>query len=105
MSRTQGSLAISSEEIVRRLPVGAEVQPSGGVHFRVWAPHRREVDVVIEMPHAVGAERTVPAHRLGAEGNGYFSGLVADARAGNLYRYRLDGGKAFPDPASRFQPE
>jgi len=105
MSRTQGSLAVSSQEIVRRLPIGAEVQPAGGVHFRVWAPRRREVEVIIEMPHAVDGGRTLPGHRLEAEGNGYFSGLVADARPGNLYRYRLDGGAAFPDPASRFQPE
>jgi len=105
MSRTQGSLAVSSQEIVRRLPVGAEVQPTGGVHFRVWAPHRRRVEVVVETPHAVGAGRAAPAFSLEPEGNGYFSGLIADARAGNLYRYRLDGGKSFPDPASRFQPE
>src|SRR5512145_1727370 len=26
--------------ITRRLPIGAEVQPSGGVHFRVHAPIR-----------------------------------------------------------------
>src|SRR5689334_22399862 len=31
----------------RRLPVGAEATPAG-VHFRVWAPARRTVDVVAE---------------------------------------------------------
>ena len=35
-------------EPVRRLPVGAEPQPGGGVHFRVWAPRCREVVVEIE---------------------------------------------------------
>jgi maltooligosyltrehalose trehalohydrolase len=80
----------------RRLPVGAEVQPSGGVHFRVWAPRRRRVEVVL----ADGA-----AAELSAEGNGYFSAFVAGAGEGSLYRYRLDGEGLFPDPASRFQPD
>src|SRR5262245_41673375 len=29
----------------RRLAVGAELLPSGGAHFRVWAPKRTRVDV------------------------------------------------------------
>ncbi|HET7460040.1 MAG TPA: hypothetical protein VFJ82_02285, partial [Longimicrobium sp.] len=84
--------------ITRRLPVGAEVQPGGGVHFRVWAPLRRRVEVVFEGD-------PLPAADLRPDGGGYFSGLVAAAGAGTLYRYRLDGGDAFPDPASRFQPD
>ena len=30
------------------MPLGAELQPGGGVHFRVWAPACERVDVVIE---------------------------------------------------------
>src|SRR5204862_3900830 len=41
---------------------------------------------------------------LAPEGNGYFSAHVPFAEAGRRYRFRLDSG-AFPDPASRFQPE
>ncbi|HEX3128063.1 MAG TPA: malto-oligosyltrehalose trehalohydrolase [Thermoanaerobaculia bacterium] len=78
----------------RRLPIGAEVVPEG-VHFRVWAPRRRRVEVV----HDAGTAE------LEGEGDGYFSGLMEGIGAGALYRYRLDGGGAFPDPASRFQPE
>jgi len=89
------------DTIVRRLPVGAEVQPAGGVHFRVWAPRRARVEVVVE----AGGGGTAAAHELRREEGGYFSGLVDDAGAGTLYRYRLDGGQAYPDPASRFQPE
>lgn len=80
-----------------RLPVGANVAAGGGVHFRVWAPRRRSVDVLME-----GEGRPIP---LTPEPAGYFSGFVPTARAGTLYRYRLDGDGAFPDPASRFQPE
>ncbi|HZZ91803.1 MAG TPA: malto-oligosyltrehalose trehalohydrolase [Usitatibacter sp.] len=105
MSRALDSLAVSSAEIVRRLPVGAELQPAGGVHFRVWAPHRKDVDVVLEGPHAVDSGPGVSRHRLQPEPGGYHSGLVTEARAGSLYRYRLDEGESFPDPASRFQPE
>jgi maltooligosyltrehalose trehalohydrolase len=83
----------------RRLPVGAEILPEGGVHFRVWAPRRRAVGVVIE-----GGRGREPIP-LAAEGNGYFSGTVRTAAAGTLYRYRLEGPNLYPDPASRFQPE
>jgi maltooligosyltrehalose trehalohydrolase len=44
------------------------------------------------------------ATELEREPDGYFSGLV-QARAGDRYRFRLDGGDSFPDPVSRFQPE
>jgi maltooligosyltrehalose trehalohydrolase len=83
-------------DAARRLPVGAEPQSGGGVHFRVWAQNRRKVEVLL-----AGA----PAFPLKPEEHGYFSGLVDAAGAGTRYRYRLDGGEAFPDPASRFQPE
>jgi maltooligosyltrehalose trehalohydrolase len=81
----------------RRLPVGAEVLPSGEVHFRVWAPRRRSLDVVLTSGGA-----PVPLNR---EDGGYFSGSVAGATVGSLYKYRLDGGESFPDPASRYQPQ
>ena len=82
---------------VRRLPIGAEPQPGGGVHFRVWAPRCREVVVEIE-----GFE---PA-ALQSEIGGYSSLWSLPARAGMRYRFRLGrNGKALPDPASRFQPE
>jgi maltooligosyltrehalose trehalohydrolase len=86
----------------RRLPVGAEVRPDG-VHFRVWAPRRKAVALVLEgAGDAADAPRTIPLSR---ESDGYFSGAVAAARAGSRYRFLLDGCEGpFPDPASRFQP-
>src|SRR5690349_18002914 len=81
--------------MARRLPVGAEVQPDGGVHFRAWAPKARKLEV---LTHG-------GAHALAAESHGYFSGSVAGATAGSLYRLRIDGGRDYPDPASRFQPD
>ena len=80
----------------RRLPVGSEVTPAG-VHFRVWAPRARRVEAVLDGGSV----------ELEGEDGGYFSGLLEGIGAGALYRYRLDGadGAAFPDPASRFQPQ
>jgi maltooligosyltrehalose trehalohydrolase len=85
----------SSPPAWRRLPVGAELAPKGGVHFRVWAPRVGRVEVEI------GNER-VP---LETEPGGYHSGRVPTIGAGARYAFRLDGGPPYPDPASRFQPE
>ncbi|MFO0890494.1 MAG: malto-oligosyltrehalose trehalohydrolase [Isosphaeraceae bacterium] len=86
----------------RRLPVGAEVQQGGGVHFRVWAPRCQKVEVVIEPSGGNGQRNALALER---EEGGYFSGFMAEAGEGTLYRYRLDDGESYPDPASRFQPQ
>ena len=91
---------MEATKLARRLPVGAEALPGGGVHFRVWAPRRRRVEVVFE-----GQDALKP-FALEEEEGGYFSGLAEGAGTGALYRFRLDGGDyLYPDPASRFQPE
>lgn len=85
----------------RRLPIGVELNPDGGAHARVWAPRRASVELI-----AYDAAGTVAGSvPLAAEGNGYFSGNASGISAGTLYRFRLDGGDSFPDPASRFQPD
>ena len=81
----------------RNLPVGAEVFPEG-VHFRVWAPQSKKVSVQLLSPVET---KDIP---LESETDGYFSGLVPEARTNMLYKFQLDSG-AFPDPVSRFQPE
>jgi maltooligosyltrehalose trehalohydrolase len=79
----------------RRFPIGAEPQEDG-VHFRVWAPRRKRVAVALEGGATIALE---------AEERGYFSGLVREAKVGSRYRFALDDDGAFPDPASRYQPE
>ena len=81
-----------------RLPFGASVVEDG-VRFRVWAPASRSVDVVVYGPDA---ERV---HTLEAEEDGWFSATVPGIGAGARYKYRLDEKDAFPDPASRSQPD
>lgn len=81
---------------VWRLDLGARISPAG-THFRVWALKPQSVEVVLE------PTRTI--HRLKKDDAGYWSGLIAEAKAGMTYRYRIDGKNSFPDPCSRFQPE
>jgi maltooligosyltrehalose trehalohydrolase len=89
------SSGMSETKIERCYPIGAELIGDGRVHFRVWAPKAKRLEVSIEGVF----------HELTQEENGYFSGSV-EAPAGALYRFRLDGeGNLYPDPASRFQPE
>ena len=71
--------------------------PGGGVHFRVWAPDHENVEVEL-------CPRAPQSFNLTREEHGYWSGLIDNAHAGMLYKYRLDGKDAYPDPASRFQP-
>ena len=66
-----------------------------GVEFRVWAPRPRTIALEVD-------GREYPLER---DAEGLASIVVEDARVGSRYGYRLDGGNAFPDPASRFQPE
>jgi maltooligosyltrehalose trehalohydrolase len=88
----------------RRLPIGAEVRPGGGTHFRVWAPRRRKVAVVLEPSTASSRGQTLV--ELTPERDGYFAGTVHEARAGSLYRFRVDDDSyLYPDPASRYQPQ
>ncbi|HEY0016743.1 MAG TPA: malto-oligosyltrehalose trehalohydrolase [Longimicrobium sp.] len=81
-----------------RLAFGANVV-EGGTEFRVWAPASRSVDVVLYGPDAEAV------HPLGREEDGWFAAVVPGAGAGTRYRYRLDGADAYPDPASRSQPD
>ncbi len=88
---------------VRRLPIGAEVTASDGVHFRVWAPSCERIEVVFEAVKGIPA---IAALELEAEDGGYFSGAASAAQAGMHYRFRLNGSdQLIPDPVSRFQPE
>ena len=69
---------------------------ASGTRFRVWAPERDRVELVLEGD----GERVVPLER-GA--GGYWEAAVPGVGPGALYRYRLDRDQAYPDPAARFQ--
>ena len=84
----------------RRLPVGVELSPEGrGAHARVWAPARKHVAFV----QLEGEPREI---ELQPDGDGYFAAAIPEARAGTLYKFRLDReSDLFPDPVSRSQPQ
>jgi len=77
-------------------PGGALVSENA-CSFLVWAPRARSVEVCIVEPK----EHAVPMRDAG---RGYFHAVVEGISAQALYRYRLDGQKERPDPASRYQP-
>lgn len=84
----------------RKYPIGAEMSSQKGVHFRVWAPDHKKVELVLEN---VGQEPVLL--RMKSEKKGYFSLYVPDAKEGTLYRYRLSqSNQWYADPASRYQP-
>ncbi|HVE86588.1 MAG TPA: alpha-amylase family glycosyl hydrolase, partial [Myxococcales bacterium] len=84
------------------LDLGARWLGDGRTRFRVWAPDRRAVDVALEARD--GARDGLRFLPLARAAGGYFEG-VHPARPGDLYKLRLDGGDAFPDPAARFLPQ
>ena len=79
------------------LAPGATPVPGAGVHFKVWAPERKSVEVVMDEDGSTFA--------LESQANGYHSALIREASTGTRYWYRLDGGEKRPDPVSRFQPD
>ena len=65
-----------STVVQRRLPIGAE-PVGGGVHFRVWAPLRKRVEVVIPGSRDILLER---------EDDGYFSAPAESAGSTGVRR-------------------
>ena len=81
----------------RKYAHGAEVGPQG-VNFRVFAPTHSQVAVI----GAAGTQLLA----LQAEGNGFWSATLPEARSGDRYHFRLDGEPPdLPDPAARFLPD
>ena len=70
-----------------------------GVQFRVWAPARDRVQLVVDPGRP--DSRTFALDRVA---DGTFTGTF-DLASGTRYAYLLDGAGPFPDPASRFQPD
>ena len=79
--------------------LGACVGDDAAVTFRVWAPGRQTVELVIR-PGDPSMQRLT----LRASGDGLFAATLRSVTSGDLYEYVLDGAGPFPDPASRYQP-
>ncbi len=79
------------------MPFGAELR-GGAARFRLWGPAAQAPVLLL----GEGArQRSIP---LEAAADGWHEARVAGLTAGTPYAYRVDGGAAVPDPASRAQP-
>jgi maltooligosyltrehalose trehalohydrolase len=77
---------------------GAILNGLGECMFRVWAPFRKEVKLLI--PESKQWQYTMERDEVG-----YWEALVPELSPGMRYYYLLDGELQRPDPASRHQPE
>lgn len=79
-------------------PLGATLLDQGRCCFLLWAPKAERIDLHISWPRQL-------LIRMTSLRDGYFGVIVDGVEPGMRYRYRLDQGAAYPDPASRYQPE
>ena len=77
--------------------VGAEYINDETCKFTVWAPFAEKVEVVWK--------EKKDTDTLEKDESGYWSKEISGVKSGTLYKFRLDGEKEHPDPASRSQPE
>ena len=81
------------------LPVqGAIRQADGQTLWRVWAPQKSKVDLVLWNQDGVKSAQAMD--RL----SGSYFEWKGPAESGQLYAYKI-GGRELPDPASRWQPQ
>ena len=80
------------------MPFGAEPRGPDATRIRLWAPTARRVAVDLEV---AGRRAVLP---LQAAPDGWFEAPAAPAGPGASYAFRVDGGPALPDPASRWNP-
>src|SRR5579883_119349 len=78
---------------------GALSEGDGSIHWRVWAPRAKQVELVFIDGNR---RRAMPMRR---EDCGYFHHREAASPDGQRYAYRLDGGPERPDPCSLLQPD
>jgi maltooligosyltrehalose trehalohydrolase len=73
-----------------------------GTTFRVWAPDRKVVQLVLVDPSGGELQKV----RMTRDEAGYFITTLEGVVAGSLYHYQVDEDpKKYPDPASHFQPQ
>lgn len=81
------------------MPFGAQIE-DGGTRFRLWAPERASIDLVLSPAGTEAGSR----HAMKAMAGGWHELWLPGTGAGTRYRFALDDGLQVPDPASRFNP-
>lgn len=77
---------------------GTCLDPAGGVHFRLWAPQARQVDLCLSRG---GLEKRVLS--MAAREGGWFVLHHQAAKPGDWYQFIIDNDLLVPDPVSRCQ--
>ncbi len=75
---------------------GAEVQATGSVRFRLFAPAANAVRLALEEGETLQMEQL---------DGGWYEVVTTQAHAGSLYKFVLPDGTEVPDPVSRYQPQ
>ncbi|MCD8548027.1 MAG: hypothetical protein LRY38_06300 [Aeromonadaceae bacterium] len=78
------------------VPLGHYLDDTGHSVFRVFAPDVAQLDLLLE-----GHDLPLPMEQ---HANGYWTLRRPPLAEGHRYRYRVNG-TAYPDPASRAQPD
>ncbi len=77
--------------------IGANYLKNDQCEFVVWAPFVKSISLKLILQ----SEKLIPMQK---DESGYWRIVVDDVKPGDLYFYRLDGGRDRPDPASYYQP-
>jgi maltooligosyltrehalose trehalohydrolase len=75
--------------------VGARVEADNKTRFVVWAPEKKKMEVEVDGNF----------FSMKKDDFGYWSVVVDSAKPGTRYKFRIEGEKLLPDPASCFQPD
>jgi maltooligosyltrehalose trehalohydrolase len=78
-------------------PCSGAVITNAETRFQVWAPDARSIEVAQENSSTFFDLKRIE--------DGFWGGLLPGFPPAALYRYRIDGDRILPDPATRFQPE
>src|SRR5688572_8410857 len=78
---------------MHNLPFGAEIIAPGLTRFRLWAPDKQNIELVIEGRSPIAMQRN---------DSGLFESEV-DCGEGTRYRFHVGDRLLVPDPASRLQ--
>jgi maltooligosyltrehalose trehalohydrolase len=103
-----GQLPVTSTQSPRRPAppsassrIGSWRTASGDVRWRIWAPERKNLAVIL-----FAADGKTEAGRVALQKgpDGFFTGTLPNAPKQVLYKIRIDGEGPFPDMWSRSQP-
>ena len=83
------------------LPFGATVELDGSVRFGIWAPAKQTGYLKI-LGQNGESDQLLPMER---DARGWFHLITRNAPPGSLYMYDFGDAIAYPDPASRRQPQ